>query len=296
MQLTNMHNLPEVLVRAVLNDPYPHGKTGDISVTQLIKPPRIRQLEIRHRDEIVEDVSERLWALDGQADHHHLERAALPNALAEERLSCEVLGWRVTGQLDLYEEPGVLSDYKRTSVWAVIGGVKPEWEAQLNLLAHLVRQAGFPVQRLQIVALLRDWSRSKARQGGNYPQLPAAVVPVPLWSPEQAAGYLESRVDLHQRAERLPDDELPLCTDEERWRRPTTYAVMGDWRKTAIRVTEDRDEADRIMEAEAAKVAGSRKRVYLEVRPGEAVRCREYCRVAPFCNQWQAELAGEAAG
>ena len=63
--ITNLHNLPAAVVAAVQNDPYVGG--GDISTTKLIDSPRIRVLSAKHKDNISVDVSERVWALLGQA-------------------------------------------------------------------------------------------------------------------------------------------------------------------------------------------------------------------------------------
>jgi hypothetical protein len=91
-------------------------RVGDISVTGLILPPRIRQLEIRHSDEIVEDVSEGIWRLIGSVGHKILERADTTNHLAEERLTARVAGWTVSGKADLLGPDMVLDDYKFRSV------------------------------------------------------------------------------------------------------------------------------------------------------------------------------------
>ena len=59
MLLTNLHGLPDAFVAAVRNDSYNAG-TGDISTTKLIDSPQRRSLARKHRDMIVEDVSERV--------------------------------------------------------------------------------------------------------------------------------------------------------------------------------------------------------------------------------------------
>lgn len=69
--LTNVHNLPEQLVKAVQYDT--HKMVGTISVTQLIDAPQVRLLKRQHTYE--EDVSEALNSLLGTATHHILERA-----------------------------------------------------------------------------------------------------------------------------------------------------------------------------------------------------------------------------
>ena len=120
MRYTNKANLPEPMVKALTFDDYDYDKAGDISITGLITPPRIRQLMKRHDDEIVVDVSDRIWLLLGNSVHIILERMQLKNVLQEERLSTEIKGWQVTGKPDLLDQMAALTDYKVTSTWSVI--------------------------------------------------------------------------------------------------------------------------------------------------------------------------------
>lgn len=78
MSFTNVHDLPQALVRAIENDPYSGTtdlKARRVSVTRLIAPPQIVKLQQEHPD-IEEDVSERLWSLLGSAVHAIIERAS----------------------------------------------------------------------------------------------------------------------------------------------------------------------------------------------------------------------------
>jgi hypothetical protein len=285
MRVTNRYSLPTPLVRAVSHDrPY---EPGVISVTSLIKPPQMYALEIAHDDEIEEDASDRIWMLLGSAVHSVLERAQVDNVLQEEELRTSVLGWTVTGRPDLYEEPGTLDDYKVTSVYAFLNGVKVEWEQQINAYAWLFRLHGFPVEEARIVAILRDWSKSKVN-GSDYPPAASLTLPVVLWSAERQAQFVEDRVRLHQAVieGRI---EAPPCTAEERWRRATTYAVTKFGNKRAARVLDTLDEAD-AWRAEQAKPND----FFVEQRLGASVRCESYCRVAQFCPQYQMMLQERA--
>lgn len=291
MHITNEAGLPEALVQAITNDPYPTGKTGDISATRLIDAPRIRCLTQRHAADITEDCSNRIWALLGQSVHTILERAhtVFEPAIAERRLFAETDGWQVSGAFDRLGllEGGVLQDYKTTSVWSVIRGPKPEWENQLNVLAWLAARNKIKVSRLEIVAILRDWSRGKARAGGDYPSHQVKVLAVPLWDKARANAYITERVRLHQAAELLADDDLPECTALERWQGADVFAVKKPGRKSAVKLHDT-------AEAAAAHVAELGGAHYVEHRPGQSVRCLDYCPVAAFCNQWQAEQARTA--
>jgi hypothetical protein len=287
MNLTNHANLPEQIVDAVRHDPYNPAKTGDISVTRLIDSPRAVALRKRHANEITEDATDRVWALLGQVAHGILERSntVFSKDMAEQRLFADVNGWRLSGQFDRLslDDGGTLSDWKLTSTWSVIGPEpKPEWTAQLNTLAFLARHNGFKVARLEIIALLRDWSRGRAKAGGDYPPHQVSRIPVPIWHPAVAADYVAERIRRHQAAETLDDDDLPFCSDEETWRAASVYAVRKPGRKSAVKL--------HAIEAEAATHAAELGEPhYVQHRPGRAVRCADYCPVAPFCNQYQAE-------
>jgi len=168
-----------------------------------------------------------------------------------------------------------LTDWKVTSVFSFLLGDKPEWEAQLNCYKWLYEQNGFKVTKLQIVAILRDWMMSRARQEPDYPQCAVMVVDIPMWEPKVAQEYIEHRVRIHQQAETVPDNGLTPCKPEERWEKPTTYAVMKPGNKRARRVFDVSDEA--FNEKKTGEIVVE--------RPGESIRCQRYCKAMLWCNQ-----------
>lgn len=278
MKLTNRLNLPQPLVDAVKNDTYSRGEAA-ISVTSLLKPPRQLALETEHFDEIEEDASDRMWSLMGQVVHGILERAD-KTGIAERRLFVEVEGWKVSGQMDRYID-GVLQDYKVVTVYKFKdGGVPEEYEQQLNIYACLLRLNGHPVTGLQIVGILRDWSKLEARRDPEYPQTQVVVRDVPLWEPERAYQFMRERVILHQQAR----VKLPMCSDTDRWAKAPKFALMKVGGKRAVKLYDSEAEA-------RAHASIDPKNLRVEVRPGESVRCAAYCAVAKFCTQYQQEKA-----
>lgn len=268
MILTNVTGLPEPLVRAIKRQEH-RVSPGALSATQVIGPPRIRVLKLRHDYEV--DVSEMIWLLLGKAVHSIVEDdGANTEVLLETPVGRDLL----CGTLDHISRDGLISDYKCTSVWGIVLGDKPEWEAQLNCYAHLARENGLHVSGLQIVALLRDWQQSKRMEEG-YPLTQVQVLPIPMWGEERVHEYLLERFRLHREAEEVADEDLPLCTEEERWYRPGKVAVYKGQRKRAERLFDTPEEAL----AYTARRSGYR----VEVRPGESVRCQRYCEVREFC-------------
>lgn len=288
MQITNNYDLPAPLVSAIINDTY--EKVGDISVTRLIGAPRKHQLEARHDAEVTQDATDFLWSLLGQCVHQIFERADPDSFLAEVRLTAKVNGWLVSGKPDLLTAEGIIQDWKVTSVYSFLLGDKPEWEAQLNCYAWLFEQNrdkhNVDIKGLQIVGILRDHLKSKANDS-NYPEVAFLSKDIPLWSKAARQRYVEERVAIHQFAVDAPDDELPECTDEERWARPTTWAVKKKGNKKAARVLTS--------EAEAVTWIAGASGFEIEERPGRNIRCAEYCAAAPFCNQWKAMSAPSVA-
>lgn len=299
MKFTNKFNLPEPVVRAMTFDDYSRGASNR-SITQLIDSPRIRILRAEHDDTITEDVSDRAWSVLGRAVHKIFEDNTDPDTeQAEERMFLEVDGWVISGAIDLQVqhdqfaiENMTMVDYKCTSVWSVIYG-KQEWVNQLNAYAWLARHAnGTKVDRLQIVTVLRDWNRNEAARRDDYPQCPITIVPIDCWSDEDQDAYMAERIRIHSEAEfaRLTGDPIPLCTDHERWMKPTKYAVKKDGRKTAVRVLNSMEEAEDYIKQKNLDSKHS-----VELRPGEPTRCvGDYCNVAHICDQFQSEVWGAA--
>lgn len=271
MKITNRANLPQAIVDAITNDGYSKGE-ADISVTGLLRPPRLAILEKAHEGDIVEDASDRIWSLLGQSIHTILERANRV-AIAERRLFMNVEGWIVSGSMDLYEEAGCLHDYKVTSVWKLVKGDLGEWEDQLNLYSVILRHHGHKVEKLQVVAILRDWSKREAERDEAYPQAQVVNIDIPLWSEENAMKFMRERVLLHKQAQIV----LPECTPKDRWAQPDVYAVMKPGRKSAIKLYAQKHLAD--------MHAADQKGLFVVDRPGRNVRCDSYCRVAAFCTQ-----------
>lgn len=295
MKLTNEHNLPESFVKFIRNEKYSRGES-DISVTTLIDSPRINKLRQQNYDSMTMDVADRIPSLFGTAVHQVLQEIdADPAFVVEERLFSQMYDWTFSGAIDVQEylEDGTIriQDYKVCSVWAVMNE-KPEWEKQLNMYAYLVRKnKGVEVSSLQIVAILRDWSRRKASIEPEYPKSNAVVVDVPLWDYEKQEAYVEERIVIHKQAQDQVDfiDSLIRCSDQERWAKPTRYAVMKKGRKSAVKLFDNFAEADLFKKSQQQKTANAE--FYVEERRGEYTRCEgNFCGVAEFCDQYKGDL------
>lgn len=284
MKLTNKHGIPQTFVNVLERPTYSKGK-AHLSVTQLINSPKIVALTAKFQDELEQDVSEMVWSLFGSAIHKVLEHGRDESHIVEERLHATVDGWRISGAIDLQiKNDGGLSirDYKTCSAWSVMNE-KIEWEQQLNIYAWLVEKVKVtPVTDIGIVAIIRDWSRRDAGRNPDYPQAPVNEIPIKLWTFEEREAYIKHRIDQHSACEFAleTDSDLPACTPEEMWEKPTMWAVrkVGGVRAKSVHETES--EANVALEK-----AG--KGYEIEVRPGSRTRCESFCPVNHRCQQWR---------
>ena len=282
MIITNELNLPQAFVQMAQRDEY-ETANNEYRVTSLLKGIRETELERRHSQEIKRDVSDMVWLLFGTATHSILERQKEGDReIKETRLKMEMDGIVLSGQFDLYnEEEERITDYKTASVWKIIYGNYEDWRRQLLIYAYMLRDAGFPVKRGRVVAFLKNHNKRDAKVKAGYPKLP--VQPVDFTFSEsdfqEIEVWLKEKIAEVKRARELPDDRLPLCTQEERFNSGDKYAVMKKGRKTALRVLDSEEEAEQWMASNGGDS--------IEIRPGEDKKCQDYCAAKEFCSYYK---------
>ncbi len=141
---------------------------------------------------------------------------------------------------------------------------------------------GIDVDRLFIIATIRDWARSKSLREENYP---GKVVSIEFqkWSNPKVDEFFVNKIDNILLAKDLADDDLPLCTPEERWLRGECWAVMKTGRKSAVK------RHYTLVDAEQHLATLDNKHS-IEHRKGENMRCKEYCECNTKCNFYLNEV------
>jgi hypothetical protein len=283
MKLTNKHGIPDTFLNVLKRPTYSKGR-AHLSATQLLNSPKIVALTKKFEDELEQDVSDMVWSLFGTAIHGVLEHGKDDNHIVEERLHATIDGWRISGAIDLQiitgPETVSVRDYKTTSSWAVMNE-KIEWEQQLNIYAWLVESVkGKIVDSVGIVAIIRDWSRREAAKNPDYPQAPVKEIPITLWPYQKREDFISERISKHSECEfhMETDEELPPCTPEEMWEKPTTWALKKKGGVRAIKVYETQEEAEAALDPKVHEI---------EVRLGSRTRCESFCPVNTYCQQWR---------
>jgi hypothetical protein len=288
MKLTNKFNLPETFVNVIRRPQYSKGNS-EISVTEILSPPQLVLLRRQHQEDIEQDAADMVWSLFGSAVHNILEHGKDDHHIVEERLFTTFEGWSISGAIDLQtlvDGKVLIADYKVTSAWTV-QQEKQEWIDQLNLYAWLVeRVKGDQVAGLQIIGIVRDWSRREAALKETYPQSPIVTLDIPLWDYKDREEFVRRRLTLHNEANfAAVSGFMPECTPEEMWEKPTTYAIMKAGGVRAKKVCNTLSEAENF-------VVTKYPDHHIETREGGRTRCESFCQAAPFCKQYQAYKEG----
>lgn len=293
MKLTNRLSLPQPFVDAVTSE-YQYTPKR-YSATALLKGVREAVLQRRHADEIEQDVADMVWLIFGTAVHSVLENSKETDTqLKENKIVIPMPnGYELSGIFDLYDdETGTVTDYKTASVWKVIYSEWDDYRQQTLIYAWMLRKIGFDAKRGEIVALLKDHSKSKAEHDSGYPRYPVHRISWDFSEADfgQVEAFVKDRFIALEAAEALPDGELPPCTPDERWAKPSKWAVTKKGNKRAAKLHDT--EADAIADAER-RAANEGKEYTVEHRPGEDGKCSKYCSVCDFCDYGRALKGGE---
>ena len=288
MIITNEMNLPAPFVDAATSD---HKYTPKrYSVTAVMKGVRESILQRRHDSEIEQDASDMVWAIFGTAVHSILENSQeTADQLKENWFSVDMGdGYELSGIFDLYDDStGTVTDYKTATAWKVVFGEFDDWKRQTLCYVWMLRQIGFDAKRGEIVAMLKDHSKTKAKADRTYPQHPVYRIGWDFSESEiaECGEWLRRRFEEIKAAEQMTDEELPMCSEEERWHKADKWAVMKEGRKSAVKLYDSEEEASERAESEGEKF-------YVEHRPGDDPKCRDYCAACEFCAHYR-ELVGE---
>ena len=176
MIITNKLNLPEPLVDMAQRDYI--FEPNEYRVTSLLKGIRETILERRHFNEIEQDVSDMIWLLFGTAVHNVLEsHQEGEHEFKEERIKIPIGDYILSGQFDLYNaKTKTITDYKTCSIWKVIFGDYQDWRKQLLIYAYMLQHIGFPVEKAEVIALMKDHSKTQAKRKADYPKEPVKKI------------------------------------------------------------------------------------------------------------------------
>ena len=285
MKITNNYNLPDAIVKALQSD-YQY-KPYQFSVTTILSGIKSFLLAKRHQNEIEMDASEGINMLLGTAVHNIFEGHENEDEVAEDYIKIKVNDlYSLSGRFDLYNlKTEEITDYKTCSIWKIKFKDYKDWKQQLLIYGWMLRKLGLKVKNSKITALIKDWKKTElklAKQKGEYyPETPIINVPFDFTEEDyvEIEKWIVNRFNEIQNAEMLVDDDIPICSEEERWYSGDKYAIMKGNNKRAIRVFDT--------EAEAKEFEKNDDLYWIDVRKGRNTKCEDYCNACQFCNYYK---------
>lgn len=278
MKITNKHNVPQALYDVAIANKRELNNEG-YSVTELLSSTREILLKHRHYDEICVDVADLVPAMFGSAVHKMFENGTI-DGQAEIKLKTLIGSKYFTGVIDLVHDD-VIEDYKTTSVSKVAHKDFDEHRKQILMYAWLMLNVkGVKINHGKLNYLMKDWSKLQSYTRTDYPGSPIYVYEFDIQDSDYdyIDAYIRNKIKDLTAYGCIADDDLPECSDEERWYSGDTFAVFkkeGD--KRAIKVFNNKEEADNF--------AQENNYEYVEERKGENTKCMYYCDAAKYCNR-----------
>jgi hypothetical protein len=273
MKLTNKYGLDSWLVNLLTDSIQPPNRDV-FRVTELIDSPLIKNLRVKYWDDITIDVSDLMQTVYGDAVHDYMHRSASDLTTDKEQEVINVFtDTMVKGHFDRFED-GILKDFKTTGVgYLNIEDNVKKWTKQLNIYAYLIGTYDTEVKGLEIHVLYRNWSKMKLKSDSEYPKIPYQKLALELWSTEKQKKFIEDQIQYHINSPMV-------CSDKDRWKKETTYAVKNGGAKRALRVLSSQQEAEQWMNKNG-------RGTHIEVREGEYTRCDNFCELKEFCPYYQ---------
>lgn len=308
MLLTNIYNLPLSVSVFLASDDYDYVKEEwTISATSLLKSTRQIVLNSRLEHEtLAMDISSLVSARMGSAYHSAIENAWLDPQKALEKLSVsskvrerikinpesvkpgdipvyieqrnskQVGRWTITGKYDLVID-GQLEDFKSTSVWTYLNQTNADKYSLQGSIYKWLNPEIITSDYLQINYLFTDWSANQAKGGGNYPSLRVLSQRYPLLGLQETERFIKNKLRELELNWDKPEEELPLCTDEELWRKESVWKYYS--KEDAAKASKNFDNPH-----DAAFYLKQKGKGYIKEVQGEVTACK-FCSAFTLCSQ-----------
>lgn len=298
-KITNKLNLPRQLVDLVSSDYQP--KEHQYSCTTILKPTRQVILERRHNNEIEQDVSEMVWCIFGILAHSVIENSQEDvGQFKEEKLKVdlgkyckELEGYYLSGRSDMIDLlDKCITDWKTASCWKVIYKDFEDWRKEMLIYAWAVKDMGFEIDKAQAIAFLKDHNKTKAKVDSSYPKLPVWVEKFKFTDKDfkDIEEFIIARFLELKKYEDVSDNELPMCTMEERWNDGNKYIVIKHGAKRATKIHETLEEAEEHLNNLNKNYPNAYE---IQERLGEDKKCLEYCSACKFCPYYKEKYMKE---
>ena len=306
MNYTNTSNIPLPLAVFLATDHYDYVPNV-ISATSLLKP--VRQLILADRlsseDNLVE-LSDMVSSRMGTAIHTAIEQAWLnptkalkslgysddiiqrikvnPETVEEndipvymEKRSFKKVGnHTISGKFDFVAE-GKVHDFKSTSVYGYLNQSNANKYILQGSLYRWLNPDIITKDEMLIHYIFTDWSKAESLRNSNYPKARVHSQKYNLLGLDEIEQFVKDKLELYDSMKHQQEKDIPYCTDEELWRKPTVWKYYKT--ANATRATKNFDNPSEAYALQQTNGVGEVREV-----KGTVSACK-YCPAFLLCSQ-----------
>ena len=306
MNYTNTSNIPLPLAVFLATDHYDYVPNV-ISATSLLKP--VRQLILADRlsseDNLVE-LSDMVSSRMGTAIHTAIEQAWLnptkalkslgysddiiqrikvnPETVEEndipvymEKRSFKKVGnHTISGKFDFVAE-GKVHDFKSTSVYGYLNQSNASKYILQGSLYRWLNPDIITKDEMLIHYIFTDWGKAESLRNSNYPKARVHSQKYNLLGLDEIEQFVKDKLELYDSMRHQQEKDIPYCTDEELWRKPTVWKYYKN--ANATRATKNFDNPSEAYALQQTNGVGEVREV-----KGTVSACK-YCPAFLLCSQ-----------
>lgn len=202
----------------------------------------------------------------------------------EQRAIRPINGYRIGGKFDIIFD-GELEDIKSTKVYSYQSGSNIEDYINQMSVYRWLNPTLVTKNTFKINYVFTDWLRSKTMSDPSYPSAQVLAKTYNLKSIAETENFINNKLNLITKYFDSPESEIPMCSDEELWRKSPVWKYYKNPAKTE-RSTKNFNTS---MEAYNQCAADDNVGIVKEVK-GAVVRCN-YCSAFDVCKQKEEYLA-----
>ena len=125
--------------------------------------------------------------------------------------------------------------------------------------------------------IFTDWQKIESLKKEDYPSSRVYSQKIPLLSEEETYSFIEAKLKLLEQYRNANEKDIPYCTDEELWRKPTVWKYYKN--ANATRATKNFDNPSEAYALQQTNGVGEVREV-----KGTVSACK-YCPAFLLCSQ-----------
>ena len=185
----------------------------------------------------------------------------------------------VSGKFDLCVD-GTICDYKSTSVWTYTKQRNSQkYILQMSIYRWLCPEI-ITSDTMQVNYVFTDWSKLEAiKAPTTYPQTRVLTQEFELMSLHDTEEFVKRALSNYNKYFDAPEEEIPLCPDDELWKEADKWKYYANPAKTDGRSTKNFDSEPAALEFKAEKGKG------VVIHVSGKVKACNYCKGRDICSQ-----------